>query len=532
MADSSFQKFACREHADACQPDGKNMEDFGTSRLSHLMMVTDTWTMKTLLSALGLLLVANHIPTIFGQESCPGGVHLNPTGSDLNGCSYGGCLARDGTGTRRCVHDSTFCRSTEDFVPAEDLIEMNLECTCEDILDYPSTIGICDHSGGVYTAMVNLTTDCPPGDGVPLCSPDEDGRYTVGNPQVAALTACDLPCNKVHGHTRPTTEGEYEGCQFPRIDWAVANTEKTGYYWPRDAHVLDDLLIIVGDARSIDEEVTEDNFAITGPFTKGDPTGTNGKTIKRSLQYPEVSYGDNYVFGREYDFDTGIAIVDINTGEPLDFVLFGPNFHTSFAKTVFASNVNDEKVVVVGGKFTGSLQFQTDVCQEQQNIMVTTSCVDTLTEFQINSTYVDLPGIEWELLDTFGFSSWLVSLRTTDASSQWLAGIRWAVVPFTSEWSSQVEGSAIDSAGDVYASGNICRGDRAMDEVPCYGVVGKFAANNGAKILKSNSQSLRTCSILNSTTRMTYCFSLGRCSPLVTAAFLESIAQILRAIAL
>lgn len=266
-----------------------------------------TWSFLSRASVLGGLFLTVSISVLAQPESCPGGVHPNPssTTSTINGCYYGGCMKSDGTTTRRCVHDSTFCTVGETFVTAEDLIVQGKQCTCEDILNYPQTIGICQHADGVYTPMVNLT---PEEGSAPLCAPDAGGLYTVGDPVVSPFTACDLPCNKIHDHIRPTKAGEYEGCLFPPIEWAVANTAKPGYYWVRDAHVLGDQLIIVGDVRNIDAETEENNFAITGPFTAQDPTGENGVTLTRSIPYPEDSSGTAFAFEREYDFDTGITV--------------------------------------------------------------------------------------------------------------------------------------------------------------------------------------------------------------------------------
>lgn len=141
-----------------------------------------------------------------------------------NGCNYGACfnpLTVDSFHTR-CVHDASFCSTMEQYYTAEQVppaftpvaprhsphtapllnpaalsdpqvLEYGLSCKCMDILDYPSTIGVCNNAG-FYSPMA-IASDCPatsvPG---PVCN-SIGGLYTAGNPVVAAFSACDLTCN-------------------------------------------------------------------------------------------------------------------------------------------------------------------------------------------------------------------------------------------------------------------------------------------------------------------------------------------------
>lgn len=96
---------------------------------------------------------------------------------------------------------------------------------------------------------------------------------------------------------------------------------------------------------------------------------------------------------------------------------------------------------------------------------------------------VDLPNLPDQTWDTYGYASFLMSLRTAaDASTQWLSSVQWAIIPFHGSWQSQVEGSAVDRNGNVFACGNFCNGDANDAEPPCVGAVAKFAAADGTSM--------------------------------------------------
>lgn len=99
---------------------------------------------------------------------CPGGEASSTERStrDRYQCTFGACFPvghnDENRPSRRCVHNRFMCTSTEEFVTALELHELpNQEpCYCEDILDYPNTIGMCDHGGGIVTPMVTDNGDC------------------------------------------------------------------------------------------------------------------------------------------------------------------------------------------------------------------------------------------------------------------------------------------------------------------------------------------------------------------------------------
>ena len=103
---------------------------------------------------------------------CNGGT--DPSPKTDTGCRYGACAQPSAT-SGRCVHDGGECANGEVYVKAVNTErELNgLVCTCEDILSYPSTIGICDHDGAM-TPMA-IASDCPTGS-TPICDADANGR--------------------------------------------------------------------------------------------------------------------------------------------------------------------------------------------------------------------------------------------------------------------------------------------------------------------------------------------------------------------
>jgi hypothetical protein len=144
---------------------------------------------------------------------CPGGVDPAPAGD--NGCNYGACfnpLAVEIYHTR-CVHGPSSCSSQEQYYTPEQVMEYGMSCKCTDILDYPSTIGMCDRNG-VHTPMA-VDSDCASAGSAPVCN-SVGGIYSVGDPAAAAFSACDLTCNHLHQQTISPPARHVHGLRLPR----------------------------------------------------------------------------------------------------------------------------------------------------------------------------------------------------------------------------------------------------------------------------------------------------------------------------
>ena len=73
-----------------------------------------------------------------------------------------------------------------------------------------------------------------------------------------------------------------------------------------------------------------------------------------------------------------------------------------------------------------------------------------------------------------------MSLDTVSTSSTFEATTKWVTIPFGGSWHSKVEGSAIDSDGNVFACGQSCDADD--DASICNGMLGKFGSLDGSVI--------------------------------------------------
>lgn len=83
------------------------------------------------------------------------------------------------------------------------------------------------------------------------------------------------------------TTTPFSGCHFPALDWAVHTTGRSGSFEARKADVAGNYLFVVGDIRSIDPtdvgSNAEDNFSLTGPFTKDNRSGYKPQRLKPLL---------------------------------------------------------------------------------------------------------------------------------------------------------------------------------------------------------------------------------------------------------
>ena len=194
------------------------------------------------------------------------------------------------SGELTCVYDESFCvEGSQEFIPADKVVDEGRDdpCTCVDILDYPSNIGVC-MTNGVASPMVSAD-QCAQGG--PVCPAGSDGHFTVGDTssktqftacahRVAtpsrcrrsdaagrAPTAgpprrsnvrvrpagrgvrtsasrgvktgprlrecrrarrCNLPCSDDSGHDMPADPEAFQGCEFFSTKWGAFATSPNG----------------------------------------------------------------------------------------------------------------------------------------------------------------------------------------------------------------------------------------------------------------------------------------------------------------
>lgn len=395
---------------------------------------------------------------VCGQEpaDCPGGDA--PVGSrstrDRYQCSYGACFPvghSDGNRPpRRCVHSSLFCSNEEVFVTAIELHHLPDQepCFCEDILDYPATIGMCDLGGGVITPMVTQRADCP--DGRPLCqssaSFEKASFYQKGDPRGVigpVYTSCDMTCDVNQGQSLAIARGEFEGCNFPTREWVTGTISDDANFWPRAGAIADQYLFVTGDIRANNPEATaentniEDNLILRGPFTAQDPTASNGRSVSDTVLYPTFSGFDYYETDpRQYDDEIGLAVINKDTGVPIEVMHLGNNYHAenSWAIDAKRNSATGNLEVVLGGKFTGTLSAETDTCVDATNALASTVCQQTsggfTTTLSVNmNPDLDLDGLPDDSpADMGGMTTFVMSLDMQDeGSTSMLRGIKWLV---------------------------------------------------------------------------------------------------------
>ena len=169
------------------------------------------------------------------------------------------------------------------------------------------------------------------------------------------------------------------------MDWAVHSSGRPGAFHVRDGVVESDFLFVAGDIRSTDPNdlnMSEDdfNYALTGPYTKSDPTGLGGTTIQSAIEFQQAESGA----GRKEDYEISLHVINRNTGRPLDIITF-PAFHHQRVQALGAATfpVAENKLttrVSMGGRFTGNITLSETVsCTPLDNGIASVSCSDTFS---------------------------------------------------------------------------------------------------------------------------------------------------------
>ena len=141
------------------------------------------------------------------------------------------------------------------------------------------------------------------------------------------------------------------------------------YFWPcnatafnpRDAHVLGNHLIVVGDLRKMSD--LDNDFEVLGPFSESDPSGTLGTTLVKNFTYDSIEVeGD--INAEACGNDIGITVIDIRTGEPIEALQMNNAFGNALINSVGAAQTNNgQDIVSLGGRFIGQIHLNpTNTC--------------------------------------------------------------------------------------------------------------------------------------------------------------------------
>jgi len=374
------------------------------------------------------------------ETDATSGVVVNPSTS--NGCSYPACSLtplEDGGNSNgwRCVHDQGFCSINEYFVSAAEVLASNRVCTCQDILDYPQTVGVCN-AAGVMLPMVT-ESDCV--GGTPLCpatTANRDGNTFLVGDDFHQFTACDLQCNFDFGHKDSPPEDTYHGCSFPSFEWATASTSSTGSMEANQFEIIGDTIFAGGSVWSFDDPTsdnftpTSNDFTLTGPFTADDPKSTTGVSVDHDVEA--------YV-GERRPYECAVAMIDKNTGKPIKVVsIVGPG--TCYTNTLAKGT---DAIVGAGDHApTGHMSVDTDTCTAVEGGAggSSTACADGKTT--ITADNLAYTGLAFSV-DTSGNVKWLIQpwMELRDD----LKAMNYSLYEIS------VAGSAMDNNGDVYISG-------------------------------------------------------------------------------
>ena len=217
-----------------------------------------------------------------------------------------------------------------------------------DILDYPSTIGICDNAG--FHSPMAIASDCPatsaPG---PVCN-SIGGLYTVGDPAVAAFSACDLTCNHLHEQTITPPDDTYQGCSFPAVGWTVAQTTTTASVYRTTAAVVVGNSLVTATSVASSGTDTPQDLTLKGPFSATDPTGASAAELHEDLD----------VYASEANEEVVLKVIDIGSGQPVSsFHLKGDG--EDYVDSISAGGPGGT-TLALGGNFQGSITATTSVC--------------------------------------------------------------------------------------------------------------------------------------------------------------------------
>ena len=289
---------------------------------------------------------------------------------------------------------------------------------------------------------------------------------------------------------------EFRGCEYPALEWVAMTGGKGSMFYTRDAHVLGNHLVVVGELWATLD--TPDNYALIGPITPQDPLGELTKTLSKTIEIENIEPppGDNPVNADAAGYDIGINVIDTRSGEPVEALQLNNALGSAQMNSVGAAqNSSGEDRVAIGGRFRGQIHLDsTNSCTPLTTPATdgsgpTMYSVDCSEGTRLTSALaVELDPIllsngVWRGV-TIGYSALVTSMTINrDATSEdgnWVLEYNWARIPWTGTFDSEVEAITVGSRGDVFAGGRACFGEAVQPlDVNCVGRVGKFDADDG-----------------------------------------------------
>jgi len=230
--------------------------------------------------------------------------------------------------------------------------------------------------------------------------------------------------------------------------------------YTRRAALLGDSLYAAGYLKSTNAPNKEgfvdidDDFGVTGPYTKADPTGASAFSITSDL----VSYTTE--FGSFAQYEVGVVKIDRLTGRPQDVYVYYGEGQDETSGLAAKETTSGRKVLAMSGHFVGSLRGDHS---DGTSTTIYNSNAEGTEDYVLHPNAVKN-----------GFDDGFVISANADTGDA-----NWIVRYPSSTKDAETVGVDIDGDGNIYGSGYACN-SADDDEVICDGFVAKFAADDGS----------------------------------------------------
>ena len=272
--------------------------------------------------------------------------------------------------------------------------------------------------------------------------------------------------------SQTTAAAPYKACAVPSFDWATYSTSTTSRMYGMRGAVSDGYIFAAGFVKSTIDAAPEGvasqgKFALTGPYSVADPTGTNARTVSVDLQsYTTLQGAKENAGGTWGQYEVGVVKMNAATGEPEDvFVWEG---HGLDETTGLAARGG---ALAVSGHFTGNL---TAVLADGTSATIWNSNVeegsvaDNADQFHPNMK--DVSG------DSGVDDGFVIKASASTGVTDWI--VRYP----ESNKDSQIIDVDIDIDGNVFGAGYKCAQAENEEAKVCDGVIVMLSTTNGSVV--------------------------------------------------
>lgn len=273
--------------------------------------------------------------------------------------------------------------------------------------------------------------------------------------------------------TDSQTTAPFKACATPDFDWATYSTSISARMYGMRGAVSDGYVFAAGFVKStIDASTpqgveTPGKFAITGPYSVSDPTGTNSQTVSVDLQSYTTEEGAKENAGGTWgQYEVGVAKINAATGTPEDFFVYeGHGLDETTGLDVTGG------VFAISGHFTGNL---TAVLVDGTSKTIWNSNVAEGTS--ANNTDQFHPNTKDTSKHTGVDDGFVIKARVATGEADWI--VRYP----ESNKDAQIVDVNVDESGNVFGAGYKCTLAEGADLKVCDGVIAMFASTDGTVV--------------------------------------------------